>query len=68
MLDAQGRPIDENDLSSKAKELLADYRSVQYDMCVGKNYLETMGFMELPKLAHTRHHTPSARRTTIVTA
>ena len=30
MLDAQGRPIDENDLSSKAKELLADYRSVQY--------------------------------------
>lgn len=49
MLDAQGRPIDENDLSSKAKELLADYRSVQYDMCVGKNYLETMGFMELPK-------------------
>ncbi len=61
MLDAQGRPIDENDLSSKAKELLADYRSVQYDMCVGKKLLGNHGLHGTAEIvAHTRHHTPSA--------
>ncbi|WP_129864749.1 phosphoglycerol transferase [Bifidobacterium pseudolongum] len=34
-------------LSDKAKQLLDDYRMVQYDMTVGNNYLQKMGFMDL---------------------
>lgn len=48
MLDSNGKVIDESKLSAKAKELLEDYKMVQYDMCVGKNYLQNMGFMSLP--------------------
>ncbi len=38
MLDAQGRPVREEDLSPHARELLADYRLVQYDLSVGERY------------------------------
>ncbi len=48
-LDDQGKPVDPKTLSAKAKQLLADYRIVQYDMSVGKNYLMDMGFMDVPK-------------------
>ena len=47
-LDPDGNPINTNDLSDEDKQLLDDYRMVQYDMCVGKNYLQDMGFMDLP--------------------
>lgn len=49
LLDDNGEVIDTNTLSSKAKQLLADYKMVQYDMSVGKNYLMDMGFMDVPK-------------------
>lgn len=49
LLDDNGKVIDTNTLSSKAKQLLADYKMVQYDMSVGKNYLMDMGFMDVPK-------------------
>lgn len=48
-LDDQGKVISSKSLSTKAKELLADYKMVQYDMCVGKNYLMDMGFMDVPQ-------------------
>ncbi len=38
MLDAQGRPLDADDLSPRARELLTDYRLVQYDLSVGERY------------------------------
>ncbi|MDG5946995.1 LTA synthase family protein [Bifidobacterium animalis] len=49
LLDDNGEVIDTNTLSSKAKQLLADYKMVQYGMSVGKNYLMDMGFMDIPK-------------------
>ncbi|RYN11865.1 phosphoglycerol transferase [Bifidobacterium animalis subsp. animalis] len=48
-LDDQGQLIDPATLSAEAKRLLADYKMVQYDMSVGKNYLMDMGFMDVPK-------------------
>lgn len=47
-LDSDGNPINPDALSDEDKQLLEDYRMVQYDMCVGKNYLQDMGFMGLP--------------------
>ena len=47
-LDAQGQEIDAASLSGEAKQLLADYRMVQYDMTVGKQYLRDMDFVSLP--------------------
>ncbi|MPV35760.1 LTA synthase family protein [Georgenia subflava] len=43
MLDPDGRAVTETDLSPRARELLADYRLVQYDLAVGERYaLEAM--------------------------
>ncbi len=43
MLDAQGRPTSEADLSPRGRELLEDYRLVQYDLSVGERHsLEAM--------------------------
>ena len=47
-LNSKGEPIDPKSLSTEAKQLLDDYRMVQYDMTVGENYLWQMGFMDLP--------------------
>ena len=35
-------------LSAKAKELLKDYKLVQYDQTVGKNYLKDLDFTQVP--------------------
>ncbi|WP_255201947.1 LTA synthase family protein [Bifidobacterium pseudolongum] len=48
-LNSKGEPIGPKSLSAEAKQLLDDYRMVQYDMTVGENYLQQMGFMDLPK-------------------
>ncbi|MBU9112275.1 sulfatase-like hydrolase/transferase [Bifidobacterium ruminantium] len=48
-LDAQGNLIKEKNLSKQAKQLLHDYRLIQYDMSVGKNYLKDTSFVDLPK-------------------
>jgi len=46
-LDAEGRQIDPADLSTRARELLDDYRLVQYDLTVGRGYAEEAMF-EVP--------------------
>ncbi|MCK6212216.1 LTA synthase family protein [Georgenia sp. EYE_87] len=40
MLDPQGRQITAADLSPRARELLEDYRLVQYDLAVGEGWAE----------------------------
>lgn len=45
--DTVGKPMNPKTLSDKAKQLLDDYHMVQYDMTVGNNYLQKMGFMDL---------------------
>ena len=56
MIDADNKLITEDDLSSKAKELLHDYRLVQYDLSVGKRYSQ-----ERDVLPHGRRHGLSLR-------
>lgn len=48
-LDQDGKPMAEKDLDAETKQLLADYRLIQYDITAGKNYLKSTGFMNLPK-------------------
>lgn len=47
-LDAQGNPIDEADLTDEQRQLLDDYKLVQYDVTAGKGYLRDTGFMDVP--------------------
>ena len=47
-LDYAGNNIKATALSAKAKRLLKDYKLVQYDQTVGKNYLEDMDFTQVP--------------------
>ena len=47
-LDMNGHAIAEADLSATAKQLLADYELVQYDLTAGKGYLNGTGFLATP--------------------
>lgn len=47
-LDPDGNDIKVTALSAKAKELLKDYKLVQYDQTVGKNYLKDLDFTQVP--------------------
>ena len=47
-LDMNGNAIAEADLSATAKQLLADYELVQYDLTAGKGYLNGTGFLATP--------------------
>ncbi|MBW3080892.1 LTA synthase family protein [Bifidobacterium sp. 79T10] len=47
-LDASGTPMAESDFDAETKQLLADYRLIQYDITDGKNYLKDTAFMTLP--------------------
>jgi phosphoglycerol transferase MdoB-like AlkP superfamily enzyme len=47
-LDSSGNKIDTSKLSAEQKSLLKDYKLIQYDITVGKNYLKDLGFMDLP--------------------
>lgn len=47
-LNDKGEVMNPAALSSETKQMLDDYRMVQYDMTAGKNYLRNMGFMEIP--------------------
>ena len=47
-LDQDGKPMAEKDLDAETKQLLADYRLIQYDITAGKNYLKDTDFMQLP--------------------
>lgn len=48
LLDAQGNPIEESELTDAQRQLLDDYRLIQYDVTAGKGYLRATGFMDLP--------------------
>ncbi|OZG61775.1 Phosphoglycerol transferase [Bifidobacterium lemurum] len=47
-LDAYGNLMDPDNLSENAQRLLEDYRLVQYDMTVGRNYLAETNFTTVP--------------------
>ena len=45
-LDQNGNPMSTDDFDKETKQLLADYKLIQYDITAGKNYLKD--FMTLP--------------------
>nr|WP_244983240.1 LTA synthase family protein [Bifidobacterium ruminantium] len=47
-LNSKGEPMAEDDFDAETKQLLADYRLIQYDITTGKNYLKDTSFMDLP--------------------
>ena len=47
-LDSKGNPMAESDFDSETKQLMADYKLIQYDITTGKNYLKDTSFMDLP--------------------
>lgn len=47
-LNSKGEPMVEDDFDAETKQLLADYRLIQYDITTGKNYLKDTSFMDLP--------------------
>ena len=47
-LDSKGKPMAESDFDAETKQLLSDYRLIQYDITAGKNYLKGTSFMSLP--------------------
>lgn len=46
-LDANGNRINKENLSKEMKDLLEDYKLIQYDITSGKNYLKQTDFMNL---------------------
>ncbi len=48
-LNQQGEPMSVADMDAATKQLLEDYKLIQYDITAGDNYLKDMEFMELPK-------------------
>ena len=47
-LNSKGEPMAEDDFDAETKQLLADYRLIQYDITTGKNYLKDTSLMDLP--------------------
>ena len=47
-LNSKGEPMAEDDFDAETRQLLADYRLIQYDITTGKNYLKNSSFMTLP--------------------
>lgn len=47
-LDQNGNPMPTDDFDKETKQLLADYKLIQYDITAGKNYLKDTDFMTLP--------------------
>ncbi|KFI45435.1 Phosphoglycerol transferase MdoB [Bifidobacterium bohemicum] len=47
-LNAKGEPMSADDFDAKTKELMHDYRLIQYDITAGRHYLENTGFMTVP--------------------
>ena len=47
-LDQNGNPMFTDDFDKETKQLLADYKLIQYDITAGKNYLKDTDFMTLP--------------------
>ena len=47
-LDQNGNPMSTDDFDKETKQLLADYKLIQYDITAGKNYLKDTDFITLP--------------------
>ena len=47
-LDQNGNPMSTDDFDKETKQLLADYKLIQYDITAGKTYLKDTDFMTLP--------------------
>lgn len=47
-LDQNGNPMSTDDFDKETKQLLADYKLIQYDITAGKNHLKDTDFMTLP--------------------
>ena len=47
-LDQNGNPMSTDDFDKETKQLLADYKLIQYDITAVKNYLKDTYFMTLP--------------------
>ena len=47
-LDQNGNPMSTDDFDKETKQLLADYKLIQYDITAGKYYLKDTDFMTLP--------------------
>ena len=47
-LDQNGNPMSTDDFDKETKQLLAEYKLIQYDITAGKNYLKDTDFMTLP--------------------
>ena len=48
-LDAAGQQIPQHRLSRSQIRMLHDYQLIEYDMTIGKHYLNGMGFTQLPR-------------------
>mgnify|MGYP002580715930 FL=1 len=48
-LDASGKPMAASDFDKKTQQLVDDYKLIQYDITTGRNYLKSLGFMDLSK-------------------
>ncbi|KFF31218.1 phosphoglycerol transferase [Bifidobacterium bombi DSM 19703] len=46
-LDAKGDPMNASDFDAKTKQLMHDYRLIQYDVTAGSGYLKSEGFMDV---------------------
>ncbi|MHA5095920.1 hypothetical protein R5Q15_01195, partial [Oenococcus oeni] len=47
-LNNSGEQINNSDLTKEQKQLLKDYKMVQYDITRGKHYVKNDGFMKVP--------------------
>ncbi|KAB7791148.1 LTA synthase family protein [Bifidobacterium leontopitheci] len=47
-LDQSGKPMAESEFDEQTKQLMEDYKLIQYDITAGDNYLKDTGFMDLP--------------------
>ena len=47
-LDAQGQPMNARDFDRATRQLLDDYKLIQYDIMAGKHYLQGTGFTTTP--------------------
>ena len=48
-LDNDGNPMILSKMDKKSRQLLHDYRLIQYDITAGKHYLRNTDFMKLPR-------------------
>lgn len=48
-LDADGNPMVESEMDAATRQLLEDYKLIQYDVTAGDGYLKDLGFMDAPQ-------------------